>query len=202
MSGDLSNRTLALAGVFQALQNVRDIAADGRCPPEYYKPCIQALLAEFNGEVAPLYGGVPTLAPGLRSLIDHLEQPEDRELNRYLVMVIHLERRLTKRQSLMDELAAGLDRARTQAEYFHSGHENVVSNLADLYQRTVSTIGPRIMIRGERHHLEDPRNAALVRVLLLSALRAVALWRATGGSRLGLLFRRRALVAEARHLLH
>lgn len=202
MSNTQTNRTLALAGVFQALEAVREIASTGASPPEHYKPCVQALLAEFDGEVAPLYGGVPTLAPGLRGLISHLQQPADAELSRNLIMVLHLERRLRRRQAIMSELTSGLARARQQAEYFHSGHENVISNLADLYQRTVSQVGPRIMVRGERQYLEEPRNAALIRVLLLTALRSVALWRACGGARLTLLLRRKALIAEARHLLH
>lgn len=202
MSTGHADRVLALAAVFQALEAVREIATRGGSPPEHYKPCIQSLLAEYEGEVAPLYGGVPTLAPGLRRLIQHLEQPNDTELSRYLIMVLHLERRLHRRRQVMAELSAGLERARHQASYFHSGHENVISNLADLYQRTVSRIGPRIMVRGERHHLEEPRNAALVRVLLLAAIRGAALWRAAGGSRLSLLLGRRGLIAEARHLLH
>lgn len=202
MTSPQANRALALAGVFQALEAVREIASTGTSPPEHYKPCIQALLAEFDGEVAPLFGGIPTLAPGLRRLISHLEQPSDADLSRHLIMVLHLERRLRRRQALMTELSEGLARARDQAEFFHSGHENVISNLADLYQRTVSTVGPRIMVRGERQYLEEPRNAALVRVLLLAALRSVALWRASGGSRLTLLLRRKSLIAEARHLLH
>lgn len=202
MSSAQANRALALAGVFQALEAVREIAARGASPPEHYKPCIQALLAEYEGEVAPLFGGIPTLAPGLRRLISHLEQPSDTELSRHLIMVLHLERRLRRRRAVMGELTDGLARARNQAEYFHSGHENVISNLADLYQRTVSSVGPRIMVRGERQYLEEPRNAALIRVLLLAAIRSVALWRAAGGSRLNLLLRRKALIAEARHLLH
>lgn len=202
MAADHRNRVLALAGVLQALQAVREIATEGTSPPEHYKPCVQALLAEFEGEVAPLYGGIPTLGPGLQSLIQHLQEPMDAELSRYLITVLHLERRLTRRRSVMNELTTGLARARSQAEYFHSGHANVIDNLADLYQRTVSTVGPRIMVRGERHYLEEPRNAALVRVLLLAALRGVALYRASGGSRLALLFARRTMIAEARHLLH
>lgn len=202
MSSAQANRALALAGVFQALEAVREIAARGASPPEHYKPCIQGLLAEYEGEIAPLFGGTPTLAPGLRRLISHLEQPSDAELSRHLIMVLHLERRLRRRRAVMSELTEGLARARNQAEYFHSGHENVISNLADLYQRTVSSVGPRIMVRGERQYLEEPRNAALIRVLLLAAIRSVALWRAAGGSRLSLLLRRKALIAEARHLLH
>ncbi|MBA1145535.1 high frequency lysogenization protein HflD [Ectothiorhodospiraceae bacterium WFHF3C12] len=202
MNDPQANRVLALAGVFQALEAVREIATQGASPPEHYKPCVQALLAEFEGEVAPLYGGIPTLKPGLRTLIRHLEQPADAELSRHLIMVLHLERRLQRRKAVMAELTDGLGRARNQAAYFHSGHENVISNLADLYQRTVSTVGPRIMVRGERHYLEDPRSAALVRVLLLAALRGVSLWRACGGSRLSLLLRRKSAIAEARHLLH
>jgi len=202
MTQEQRNRVLALAGAFQALQCVREIADHGSCAPEHYKPCIQALLAEYRGDVAPIFGGIPTLAPGLRQLAGHLERPTEPELSRYLITVLHLERRLHRRRRIMQELTGGLARARAQAEYFHSGHDNVIRNLADLYQRTVSTVGPRIMVRGHRRNLEEERNAALVRVLLLASLRAVGLWRASGGSRLALVIRRRAVIADARHLLH
>ncbi|MGD8430724.1 MAG: DUF489 family protein, partial [Ectothiorhodospiraceae bacterium] len=57
------------------------------------------------------------------------------------------------------------------------------------------------LIQGERGYLEDPRNAALIRTLLLSALRAASLWRQCGGTRLRLIFGRKRLIEEARKLL-
>ncbi|MDZ7809784.1 MAG: DUF489 family protein [Arhodomonas sp.] len=166
------------------------------------EPCLRALLGRLEGDLTTLYGSREALAPGLRLLVDHLNQPREAELTRYLVTVLHLERRLARDRRRFQKIVSGLRGAAEQAEYFGSViHDNVLHNLGDLYSQTVSEVRPRIMVSGERAHLEDPRNAAAIRALLLSALRSAALWRRAGGSRLRLILGRRQLIDSARALL-
>ncbi len=101
----------------------------------------------------------------------------------------------------MQILSNGLDASTAQAEYFSKTHPNVIAGLADIYQKTVSTLTPKIMISGEPGILNNPDNANLIRALLLAGIRATVLWRQAGGSRWRLLFQRTALVAEARRML-
>ena len=195
------DQALALGAAIQCLLQVRSIATSGSWDAELATPCLRALLSPFQGDVEAQYGGVDPLLPGLRELAAHLTNPHDPELTRYLVSVMHLERRLMRRRDMLDRLTQGLRQAAEQAEYFDILHENVIRNLGHLYTETLSTLRPRIVVRGERTHLEDPFRAALIRSLLLAALRAVSLWRAAGGSRWRLVMRRRSLLGAAKRLL-
>lgn len=201
MASREAEQALALAGMFQALAQVRDIATHGYGDSRRMEPCVKALLGTYNGDLLELYGGQEAIYPGLRLLVDHLASPNEADLTRYLVAVLHLERKLTGDRERFQRLLSGIQQAAGQAEYFKPLHENVIRNIGDLYQETVSHVRPRILIQGERGYLEDPRNAALIRTLLLSALRAASLWRQCGGTRLRLIFGRKRLIEEARKLL-
>lgn len=195
-------QTLALAGVFLALKQTRRVATHGQSDPRQTGPCLTALLGRYDGDVASLFGGADALTPGIHDLIAHLENPQQAELTSYLVAVLQLERRLTRHRRHFEHVREGLERAAAQAEYFGSAsHPNVLSNLGDVYRETLSRMRPRIMVRGERTYLEEPRNAALIRALLLSAVRSAGLWRAAGGNRWRLIVHRRRLVENARSLL-
>ncbi|MCS4503206.1 High frequency lysogenization protein HflD [wastewater metagenome] len=196
------DQVLALAGILQALEQVRAIAAHGHADPRRMEPCLRGLLGTMDGGVADLYGGREALYPGLRLLVEQLSAPREAQLTRYLVTVLHLERRLSSDRRRFPRVVSGLRTAAEQASYFGSvRHDNVLHNLGDLYSETVSTLRPRIMVQGERAHLEDGRNAAAIRALLLSALRAAALWRQTGGSRWRLVCSRHRLIERAREAL-
>ncbi len=196
------DQVLALAGILQALEQVRAIATHGHGDRRRILPCLSALLGTLDDDIASLYGGRESLHPGLRLLVDHLSDPREATYTRYLVNVLHLERRLNRDQALFRRLVSGLRTAAEQAEYFGSpAHDNVIRNLGDLYTETVSKVRPRIIVQGERAYLEDERNAATIRALLLCALRAAALWRQAGGGRMRLLLGRQQLLTSAREQL-
>ncbi len=202
MSAPEREQVLAMSGVFMALHQVRRLGSYGQTDQAQIEPCIRALLTDYDGGVAALYGDDHSLQPGLHQLIDHLGNPREAELTRYLVIILALERRLSRHRRYMETVRHGLQRAASQAEYFQSPiHRNVISNLGDLYSETLSQLKPRIVVRGERLHLEDPDNAAMIRALLLSAVRGAALWRAVGGSRWRLITGRNQLIEIARGLL-
>jgi high frequency lysogenization protein len=191
-----------MSGVFMALHQVRRLGSYGQTDTAQTQPCIRALLADYNGDVAALYGDAYCLQPGLHQLIDHLGNPREAELTRYLVIILALERRLSRHRHQLATIREGLQRAASQAEYFQSPiHRNVISNLGDLYSETLSQLRPRVIVRGERLHLEEPDNAAMIRALLLSAVRGAALWRAVGGRRWRLITGRNRLIETARGLL-
>jgi high frequency lysogenization protein len=80
-------------------------------------------------------------------------------------------------------------------------HPNLLANLADIYSRTLSTLQPRIMVRGEPLYLNNPDNQNRIRTLLLAGIRAAWLWRQVGGSRWKILFGRNRLLATANEYL-
>jgi high frequency lysogenization protein len=201
MTDGMRSQTLALAAAVQCLVGVGAIATRGHHRRDEVEPCVGALLGVFEGEPGALYGGPARLESGLRQLIEQLERPSESTITRYLVSVLYLERRLRKQPQMMARLGAGLANARRQAEYFEPMHPNVISNLAALYSDTISNLRPRIMVQGDRAFLEQPNNADLIRALLLSAIRAISLWREAGGNRWRLLTGRRRLVQTAGELL-
>ena len=85
--------------------------------------------------------------------------------------------------------------------HFEPTHSNVVAKLADVYRKSISTLGPKIVIRGEQSILSNPDNAARIRALLLAGIRAVILWRQAGGTRWRLLFERKAILSEVDQIL-
>ncbi len=207
MSKSINDQTIAMAGMMQALYLVVETARHGRQHPEAMSTVLESLFVESPEGTLDVYGGrIEPLADGLRTLIFQLgtdSQQVDMDINRYLMMLLHLERKLAKRPQVLDALFAGLARVARQREHFELLlHESVIGGMAELYSQTISTLGPKIMVRGDQRHLLHGDNANKVRALLLAAMRAAVLWRQVGGSRLQLLFRRKRYLGEARALLN
>ena len=141
---------------------------------------------------------------GLQTLIDQMgsvDKNRDMELTRYMVMILHLEHKLSKNRTMLAEIRKGIDLANSQAEYFNLSHTNVIASLANLYQNTISTLQPRIMVTGKPEILSDTENANLIRALLLAAIRSAVAWHQCGGGRLQLMFQRKRIVSVANDLL-
>jgi len=197
-------RTLAFAGILQALQLVQQSAYGRPCDLVSMQASLGSILAIDSVSVETVYGGIDKLRTGLLLLKTQLiggKPGPDTELSRYLVTLLHLERKLSKRSDLLDRLRAGIERAQAQVEHFDVVHDNLVANLADLYTNTVSTLQPRIMIHGQPERLSNPGVANRVRALLLAAMRSAVLWRQCGGTRIGLIFGRRKMVEIAGTLM-
>ncbi|WP_290634884.1 high frequency lysogenization protein HflD [Aquisalimonas sp.] len=200
MQQSMRNQTLALAALFQALSEVRRIARTGQANMDEVGTCMNGLLNRFDGDIGAAYGGEVRLLPGLHRLRDQLSDPQDQELTRYAIVLMHLERKLMRQRTMLAQLADGIEQASRQAEHFHPAHENVIGRLADLYGNTISTLKPKVMVQGERQWLEDPRNTNQVRALLLAGIRATTFWRTAGGSRMRLVFRRNQLLQASDQL--
>jgi high frequency lysogenization protein len=198
------NRALAFAGMLQALQLVQQVAHGKPRDLDSVQASLRSILALDADTVDAVYGGIEGVRAGLRLLKPQLlggARRPDQELNRYLVVLLHLERKLSKRADLLERLRTGIDHTRRQLEHFDITHASVVAGLADTYSDTVSTLNPRIMINGDPERLRDSNVANQIRALLLAAMRSAVLWRQCGGTRLGLLFGRRRLVKVADNLL-
>lgn len=205
MMANVRNQALALSGLYQACELVRQIAEEGRADEAAMEVCINSVLRLDADDVDSVYGGERGLALGLATLKHQLlalGKEKDVTVTRYAVTLLHLERRLIKRKDLLKRVREGIESAVGQADYFHSTHPNVLAKLADLYKSTVSTLRPQLIVHGEQTYLTNPTNTNQLRALLLSAIRSAVLWRQCGGSRLKLLlWGRKALMAELDELL-
>ena len=102
---------------------------------------------------------------------------------------------------MADAIQTCLQRISTRADYFEMSRVSLVSKIDGLYQETVSTLNPRILVRGEQIHLTNPDTAGKIRVLLLAGIRAAVLWHQLGGSRWKLVISRKKYVRSANQIL-
>jgi high frequency lysogenization protein len=199
------NRTLAFAGMLQALQLVQQTAYGRPYDVDTFKTTINSVLMLDSESVDAIYSGVDGVRRGLRLMDRQLmggKQKPDAELSRYLVVLLHLERKLSKRADLLERLRTGIEHAQRQVDHFDLLHPNVLAGMADTYSETVSMLTPKILVNGDPSRLQDPAVANQIRALLLAAMRSAVLWRQCGGTRLGLLLKRRRLTETAQELLH
>ena len=198
------DKTLALAGVFQATALVKNIAATGAVDKHDFEICIRSIFETDPESVEAVYGQVEYLRTGLATLIEQLGEKStqrDIDIARYVISLLHLQRKLSRNRPILDEVANGIERARRQTEHFHITHENVIANLADIYSTTISQIPPKIMVSGESQFLSNTEQANKIRALLLAGMRSAVLWAQLGGSRWQILLRRRRFSQEAERIL-
>ena len=198
------DKTLALAGIFQATALVKNIAANGLVDQHDFEICIRSIFETDPENVDAVYGQVEYLRTGLTTLIEQLGEKStqrDIDIARYVISLLHLQRKLSKNKTMLDAVANGIERAQRQTEHFHITHENVIANLADIYSETISQIPPKIMVSGESHYLSNTDQANKIRALLLAGMRSAVLWAQLGGSRWQILLRRRRFSQEAERIL-
>ena len=198
------DKTLALAGVFQATALVKNIAATGSVDKHDFEICIRSIFETDPESVEAVYGQVEYLRTGLTTLIEQLGEKStqrDIDIARYVISLLHLQRKLSKNKPILDNVANGIERARRQTEHFHVTHENVIANLADIYSTTISQIPPKIMVSGESRFLSNTEQANKIRALLLAGMRSAVLWAQLGGDRWQILLRRRRFSQEAERIL-
>ncbi len=204
MTHTLTDRTLALAALFQAAQLVQHVARRGHAADSDVETCINSLFQIDAPSTEAIFNGSQGLATGLRTLRARLRSggsAEELEITRYVIVMLHLERKLAGFATMQDTLRIGIERIRNQLNYFPSTHDNILAALGELYQATISTLRPRIMVQGEPTYLADKARANQIRALLLAGIRAAVLWRQLGGRRWQLFISRRKILETAQQLL-
>jgi high frequency lysogenization protein len=147
--------------------------------------------------VIEVYGNPGVLRVGLEALKNQLDNNagrRDMELTGYVITLMHLERKLGRRSDLMNRIATGIDRLKVQADDPDPEQATIIAGLADIYKETASTLRPRIMVKGDESVLGNSSSQNMIRALLLAGIRATVLWSQCGGSRIKLIFQRKALL--------
>lgn len=204
MKHTLADRTLALAALFQAAELVQQVARRGQAVNSDLETSLGSLFHIDADTTVGIFGGTSALTTGLRALLARLGAggtSEELEVTRYVVALLHLERKLARHATMRDTLRIGIERIRNQLNYFPPTHANIIAALGELYQATLSTLQPRIMVHGEPTYLADKVRANQIRALLLAGIRAAVLWYQLGGSRWQLFIGRRRLLETAQRLL-
>ena len=209
MSYTNRDKTLALAGIFQAARLVQQVARSGMVDQEVFAASIKTIFRMDAASPEDVYGGVQNLISGCKTILNQLgagdpgnaDKSKDIEVTKYAISIMILERKLMKEPELLNKITAGIEKAQAQTEHFSVTHDNVIASLANIYSETISTLRPRVMVNGEHNHLSNPDNANKIRALLLAAIRSAVLWDQCGGSRWQIMFKRKQFTDEAKNIL-
>ena len=205
MNHTQEDRTLALAGIYQSVKLVQEIARNGSVSDVHISSLLETLFRFDVNTVTDVYGDTSTVKKGLQMLADQLsgkKDSTDMEITRYAIQLLNLEKALKKSPKIMQELSDQLEKTQAKMEYFAPNHENIIASLADIYQQYVSPLGAKLMIKGEANFLSQSSNANKIRALLLAGVRSAVLWRQCSGSRWQLLFSRKDYLTSAQKLLN
>ncbi|WP_188013818.1 high frequency lysogenization protein HflD [Photobacterium damselae] len=203
MANTLYDRTIAFAGICQAVKLVQQVAQTGRCDNEMLTATLESILVTDPANTLAVYhSDEANLRIGLEALIKDIDNTSSgNELTRYLVGVMALERKLSGRRDSMAQLSDRIDLLKRQTEHFELLEEQMLSNIASVYLDIISPLGPRIQVSGTPAQLQIPQVQHKVRALLLAAIRSAVLWRQVGGKRRHLIFGRKQMVEQAKILL-
>lgn len=190
----MDDRVLALAGLAQALRQVRRIAETGQADAAVLATSLDSVFRIDAATPEDVYGGAREVRPGLLLLRDYLSnQGSDTQLPKLALAVTQLERRFSADDAVGEAVHEGILAIKPRAEQLGSSHPEVLSALGSLYADTVSHLRPKVMVQGNPHYLGQADIVAEIRAILLAALRSAVLWRQMGGSAWDIFLRRRAM---------
>ena len=197
-------QAVALAAVFQACHLVDQLANTGGASSQEVKVSMAALLNQSPQSIEDLYGSEQALETGINAMTLLLDEYQGTELFApitlvYTLSVLSIERQLNSRPVMLKAVAEGIENANRQALHFSVVHDNVLANIASLYQQTLSTLRQRIQVKGNAMYLQQPGVAERIRCMLFAAVRSAHLWRQLGGKRYHLVLYRKALVKALKH---
>ena len=204
MPNIVKNRTLALAGVFQATELVRQAACHGTWSGYAASSCLDSLFMLEGGMPDAIYGGREKVRLGIETLLAVL-QGESRytESLRYAIGLMQIERKFRRSKKSQHQLGVGLEKITGMGKELdqHDREDLQAHEISQLYTDTISMLSPRIVVNGKPQYLKNERTVDWVRTLLLAGLRSAVLWRQLGGGRFELMFGRKKIVREAQSLL-
>ncbi|MEP6633331.1 MAG: high frequency lysogenization protein HflD [Luteimonas sp.] len=195
MSEAFESRVLALAGLVQALHQVRSVAETGQADAAVLATALDSVFRIDADSPDAVYGDARQLRPGLLLLRDYFRsQSQDEFLPKLALAVTQLERRFVRDAAMAQRVHERIVALAPDAERLGSSHPQVLAGLGKLYADTVSHLRPRVMVQGNPHYLGQADIVAEIRAVLLAALRSAVLWRQMGGSLWDFLLRKRELI--------
>lgn len=201
---NFESRTIALAGIFRTAALVNILANQGTISEDDLRISVESIFKTDPDNAIEVFGNTANLSLGFKTLVNQLgkdSRNRDMDISRYVVSMLFLERRLMKNPEMLDTLSTGVELATRQSEHFSTTHDNVIANLANIYSRTISELGPRIMVNGEQSYLETTAISNKIRTLLLAGIRSAVLWQQLGGRRWHVIFNRAKYLKIAQSFL-
>ncbi|MFT5504322.1 MAG: high frequency lysogenization protein [Gammaproteobacteria bacterium] len=201
----LHNQGIALAGMFQAATLIDDIAHRGQCPSEIFEPCFDSLFEFEASSGIEIFGNLSNISFGLQEALNFLTGNRTQQtatIPYYLFSALKLSDQIISNASIRDEITRELRQVAEQTESFELPLSNCISKVGGLYQKIISPLSPRIIVKGNPNYLTNENNAARVRALILCVIRSAVLWKQSGGSKWRILFFRKKLSNIIQELLN
>ena len=200
----MKERTLALAGVFQATELVRQAAHHGTWSGYAASSCLHSLFQLESESTAEIYGGVAKMRLGVETILAVLQgDNEHSDSLRYAVGLLQIEKKFRRSGKLQAEVGNRLANIANDGVELdqHDREDLQAHDISGLYSDTISKLSPRIVVNGKPQYLKNDRTVDWVRTLLMAGLRSATLWNQLGGGRFELMFGRKKIISEAESLL-
>jgi high frequency lysogenization protein len=204
MSRQLKNKTLALAGVFQASELVRQAACHGTWSGYAATSSLNSLFKLESDSVADVYGGVERVRLGVETMMAVLQGDNQyADTLRYAVGLLQLQRRFSRSGKVQDDVGDALlvIGSEGQDDVQHEREDRQAHEIAILYRDTISQMSPRIMVSGKPQYLQNERTTDWIRTLLMAGIRSATMWNQLGGGRFELMFGRKKILRDVEKYL-
>ena len=181
---ELKNETISLGAIYQACNEIKKIAWRGEINNNIIEPLINSVYQTTSEEIEDVFISIKRLNSGLDFLRRQLVGDafsRDGEVSRYFEAIGILVKNMNKKDDVLNKLRTELTK-----QSMPINEDNLDQHalfLSELYLSTISTVEPRIIVNGDNKYLTDKKNAAMIRSLLLCAIRSYILWQQSGGSK-------------------
>ena len=200
----IENQTLALAGIFQSAALIEQLATEGKLNQAAFDCSFDSLFTFEAPTALDVFGNLSGLSRGLKVLTQALgsnNQHPGKNVTYYALSMLKLSAKLKRDLNMAAQVQGKLQKTESLSRDFELSRQSVISKIDGVYQSTISTMTPRIMVQGEQTYLSNSDNASKIRTLLLAGIRAAVLWYQLGGNQWKLVFSRRKYLLSANHLL-
>ena len=165
----MKERIMALSGIFQATELVRQAANHGTWSGYSADTCLASLLAIEADSVEDIFGNATNLRLGAETLVSVL-QGDRRYMESlgYAVSIMQLENNFRKKTEMQAYIGAELSPIADidDGTEIHEIKDLQAKKIAALYTETISTLSPRIVVQGRPQHLQIDRTVNWIRTLL------------------------------------
>ena len=181
---ELKNETISLGAIYQACNEIKKIAWQGEVNNNIIEPLINSVYQTTSEEIEDVFISIKRLNSGLDFLRRQLVGDafsRDGEVTRYFEAIGILVKNMNRKDEILNKLRTELTK-----QSLPINEDNLDQHalfLSELYLSTISTVEPRIIVNGDNKYLTDKKNAAMIRSLLLCAIRSYILWQQSGGSK-------------------
>ena len=181
---ELKNETISLGAIYQACNEIKKIAWQGEINNNIIEPLINSVYQTTSEEIEDVFISIKRLNSGLDFLRRQLVGDafsRDGEVSRYFEALGILVKNMNKKDDVLNKLRTELTK-----QSMPINEDNLDQHalfLSELYLSTIRKVEPRIIVNGDNKYLTDKNNAAMIRSLLLCAIRSYILWQQSGGSK-------------------